>query len=123
MFTQVSTVQDIKSSDGGGTMVSNERTQASGWIWDEEDDQVYSLSRRVTHATGRRLIGMYHKPVKEKQLRSKLSQTQLVMMHSEICLQNNKYIENYVSDETSLSISVPQVSLLTEHSCLMTMNL
>ena len=33
-------------------MVSNERTQASSWIWDEEDDTVLSLSRRVTYATG-----------------------------------------------------------------------
>ena len=29
-----------------------ERNQASGWLWDEEDDLLYSLSRKISAATG-----------------------------------------------------------------------
>ena len=48
---KVSTVQDLNSKDGGGTKTSNERTQASGWLWDEEDEILYAMSKRISKAT------------------------------------------------------------------------
>ena len=44
---QAASVQDISVSNGGGSKVSNERTQSSGWIWDQEDDLLYKLSKKT----------------------------------------------------------------------------
>jgi len=41
------TVQDIAQSDGGGSKVSNERTQSNGWIWDQESELLYKLSKKT----------------------------------------------------------------------------
>ena len=44
---KAATVQDISVSTGGGAKVSNERTQSSGWIWDQEDELLYKLSKKT----------------------------------------------------------------------------
>lgn len=44
---QAATVQDIAVSDGGGSKVSNERTQSNGWIWDQEHELLYKLSKKT----------------------------------------------------------------------------
>jgi len=44
---QAATVQDVAVSDGGGSKVSNERTQSHGWIWDQEHDLLYKLSKKT----------------------------------------------------------------------------
>ena len=49
---KVSTVQDTRNPEGGATKVTGERTQASGWLWDEESSLLYSMSKRVSAATG-----------------------------------------------------------------------
>ena len=49
---KVSTVQDITNPQGGATKVTWERTQASGWLWDEESELLLSVSRRISAATG-----------------------------------------------------------------------
>ena len=48
---EVSTVQDIKKADGGGIKISTERTQSSGWLWDEDYPGLYKMSRRLGRAT------------------------------------------------------------------------
>ena len=42
---QVSTVQDITVEDGGGIKTSTERTQSSGWLWDEYNPLLYQMSK------------------------------------------------------------------------------
>jgi len=41
------TVQDVAATDGGGSKVSNERSQASGWLFDYDHPSLYKLSRKV----------------------------------------------------------------------------
>jgi len=49
---EAATVQDTSVSDGGGSKVSNERSQASGWLYDPDHPLLYQLSRRVSRMTG-----------------------------------------------------------------------
>ena len=49
---KISTVQDTSNPGGGATKVTEERTQASAWLWDEESDLLHSMSRRISAATG-----------------------------------------------------------------------
>ena len=44
---KAASVQDVGVSNGGGAKVSNERTQSSGWIWEQEDDLLYKLSKKT----------------------------------------------------------------------------
>ena len=48
---QVATVQDT-TSGAGKAKISKERSQASGWLWDEENEMIYSMSKRISAATG-----------------------------------------------------------------------
>jgi hypothetical protein len=45
------TVQDNSVFDGSGKKVSSERTQASGWAWDQEDNMIYKLSKKTAKMT------------------------------------------------------------------------
>ena len=47
---QVSTVQDITVEDGGGIKTSTERTQSSGWLWDEDNPLLYQMSKGTFHS-------------------------------------------------------------------------
>ena len=38
-------------ANGGGAKISNERTQSSGWMWDQEDDLLYKLSKKTSKIT------------------------------------------------------------------------
>ena len=49
---KISTVQDTSNPGGGATKVTEERTQASAWLWDEESEMLHSMSRRISAATG-----------------------------------------------------------------------
>ena len=40
-------VIDTGVADGSGSKMSNERTQASGWLWDHDHPSLYRLSRKV----------------------------------------------------------------------------
>ena len=48
---EISTVQDINKKDGGGIKLSTERTQSSGWLWDEDQPGLAQMSRRLGRAT------------------------------------------------------------------------
>jgi len=48
---------------GGGETVSVERTQSSGWLWDQESPLLLSLARRVSRATGL----LTHRPLDQLQ--------------------------------------------------------
>lgn len=45
-------VQDISKPEGDGKKFSNERTQASGWLWDQDDPVMYKLSKKTGKFTG-----------------------------------------------------------------------
>ena len=48
MTTKIlSQLQAASVGVGGGAKVNNERTQSSGWIWDQEDDLLYKLSKKT----------------------------------------------------------------------------
>ena len=44
-------VQDNYVFDGSDKKVSSDRTQASGWAWDQEDNMLYKLSKKVAKMT------------------------------------------------------------------------
>jgi len=44
---EAATVQDVGVRSGGGKKVSNERTQSSGWIWDQEHPLLHKLSKKT----------------------------------------------------------------------------
>ena len=46
----VAAVQD--ESVPGGKRYSNERTQSSGWLWDQDHEPLYKLSKKVSLMTG-----------------------------------------------------------------------
>ena len=64
---EVSTVQDIKKKDGGGMKVSTERTQSSGWLWDEDQPGLTEMSRRLGRAT--KLLTFRQRPLGDQELR------------------------------------------------------
>ena len=44
---KAASVQDTSVADGAGSKISNERTQSSGWIWDQEEQTLHKLSKRT----------------------------------------------------------------------------
>jgi len=48
---QVATVQDVNVKKGDGKKVTNERTQSSGWLWDQDHELLYKLAKKIGLAT------------------------------------------------------------------------
>ena len=48
----VATTVDTEDSSGDGKKVSNERTQSSGWLYDQEHPLVLAVSRKVSLLSG-----------------------------------------------------------------------
>ena len=46
------TVEDTAVREGGGKKMSNERTQASGWLWDQQDTVLYKMALKTAGFTG-----------------------------------------------------------------------
>ena len=63
---EVSTVQDIQKKDGGGIKISTERTQSSGWLWDEDQPGLLEMSRRLGLAT--KLLTFRQRPLEQHEL-------------------------------------------------------
>ena len=38
-------MQDVSVEDGGGIKTSTERTQSSGWLWDEDSPRLRHMSK------------------------------------------------------------------------------
>ena len=45
-------IQDVRKVDGTGAVITSERTQSSGWLWEHQFPFLYSLARKVGWITG-----------------------------------------------------------------------
>ena len=59
-------MQDVSVQDGGGIKTSTERTQSSGWLWDEDYPALYKMSRRLGRAT--KLVTFRQRALQEHEL-------------------------------------------------------
>ena len=50
-FMKFSKMAEMKVATFDGGKISNERTQASGWLWDEENKLLSAMSKRISKAT------------------------------------------------------------------------